>query len=33
MRRAIRAYEKAGFTRFEQRSTDWGECLLMVAKR
>jgi len=31
--RAIRAYEKAGFARFEQRSTDWGECLLMVAQK
>ena len=31
--RAIRAYEKAGFTQFEQRSTEWGECLLMLAKR
>lgn len=31
--RAIRAYEKAGFTRFEQRSTEWGECLLMLARK
>lgn len=31
--RAIRAYEKAGFARFEQRSTDWGDCLLMLAKK
>lgn len=30
--RAIRAYEKAGFTRFEQRSTAWGDCLLMLAR-
>jgi aminoglycoside 6'-N-acetyltransferase len=30
--RAIRAYEKAGFTRFETRSTEWGECLLMLAR-
>lgn len=30
--RAIRAYEKAGFTRFEQRRTDWGDCLLMLAR-
>jgi aminoglycoside 6'-N-acetyltransferase len=30
--RAIRAYEKAGFTRFEQRSTEWGACLLMLAR-
>lgn len=27
--RAIRAYEKAGFTRREERATDWGYCLLM----
>lgn len=31
--RAIRAYEKAGFTRFEQRSTEWGDCLLMLARK
>jgi aminoglycoside 6'-N-acetyltransferase len=30
--RAIRAYEKAGFARFEQRSTEWGDCLLMLAR-
>lgn len=33
--RAIRAYEKAGFTRDENgglRETPWGRCLLMVAK-
>lgn len=31
--RAIRAYEKAGFTRFEQRGTEWGDCLLMLARK
>ena len=31
--RAIRAYEKAGFVRYEPRSTEWGECLLMLARR
>lgn len=31
--RAIRAYEKAGFVRHEQRSTEWGDCLLMVARK
>ena len=31
--RAIRAYEKAGFMRYEQRSTAWGDCLLMLAKK
>lgn len=31
--RAIRAYEKAGFTRYEPRSTEWCECLLMLAKK
>lgn len=31
--RAIRAYEKAGFRRFEHRSTAWGDCLLMLARR
>ncbi len=30
--RAIRAYEKAGFARYEQRSTAWGECMLMLAR-
>lgn len=30
--RAIRAYEKAGFVRYEQRSTEWGDCLLMLAR-
>ena len=28
--RAIRAYEKAGFVRGEERDTDWGYCLLMT---
>lgn len=28
--RAIRAYEKAGFVRGEERSTAWGRCLLMT---
>jgi aminoglycoside 6'-N-acetyltransferase len=28
--RAIRAYEKAGFTRGQERDTDWGYCLLMT---
>lgn len=28
--RAIRAYEKAGFVRGEERSTEWGYCLLMT---
>lgn len=32
-RRAIRAYEKAGFVRYEQRRTEWGDCLLMVARK
>jgi aminoglycoside 6'-N-acetyltransferase len=27
--RAIRAYEKAGFVRREERATEWGYCLLM----
>jgi aminoglycoside 6'-N-acetyltransferase len=31
--RAIRAYEKAGFTRFETRNTEWGDCLLMLARK
>lgn len=31
--RAIRAYEKAGFVRFEERGTEWGECLLMLARK
>ena len=29
--RAIRAYEKAGFTRGREMATEWGEVLLMVA--
>lgn len=28
--RAIRAYEKAGFVRREERATEWGYCLLMT---
>ena len=28
--RAIRAYEKAGFVRGQERDTDWGYCLLMT---
>ena len=28
--RAIRAYEKAGFTRGQARDTDWGYCLIMT---
>lgn len=28
--RAIRAYEKAGFTRGKEVSTQWGDCLLMT---
>ena len=28
--RAIRAYEKAGFIRGDERATEWGYCLLMV---
>lgn len=28
--RAIRAYEKAGFERHEERATEWGYCLLMT---
>jgi aminoglycoside 6'-N-acetyltransferase len=28
--RAIRAYEKAGFTAGEVKNTDWGRSLLMV---
>lgn len=28
--RAIRAYEKAGFTRHQERQTQWGHCLLMM---
>lgn len=28
--RAIRAYEKAGFARREERATEWGNCLLMT---
>ncbi len=31
--RAIRAYEKAGFTAGEARDTDWGFCLLMTRYR
>lgn len=31
--RAIRAYEKAGFARYEERHTEWGDCLLMLARR
>jgi aminoglycoside 6'-N-acetyltransferase len=31
--RAIRAYEKAGFARHEQRSTPWGECVLMLTRK
>lgn len=31
--RAIRAYEKAGFSGDEVRDTDWGVCRLMVAWR
>jgi aminoglycoside 6'-N-acetyltransferase len=31
--RAIRAYEKAGFTAGEARDTDWGLCLLMTRYR
>lgn len=27
--RAIRAYEKAGFIRCEERATEWGHCVLM----
>lgn len=30
--RAIRAYEKAGFTGVEERDTPWGRCLLMLAR-
>lgn len=30
--RAIRAYEKAGFTRIGERDTPWGRCLLMEAR-
>lgn len=30
--RAIRAYEKAGFTPIGERDTPWGRCLLMMAK-
>ena len=33
MRGAIRAYEKAGFVRYEPRSTEWGDCLLMLARK
>ncbi len=31
--RAIRAYEKAGFVRGEERDSDWGRCLLMTRFR
>lgn len=31
--RAIRAYEKAGFARYEERHTEWGDCLLMLARK
>jgi aminoglycoside 6'-N-acetyltransferase len=31
--RAIRAYEKAGFARYEERHTAWGHALLMLAKK
>ena len=31
--RAIRAYEKAGFTAGEERDTNWGYCLLMTRYR
>jgi aminoglycoside 6'-N-acetyltransferase len=31
--RAIRAYEKAGFKKREERETPWGRCLLMEMRR
>jgi aminoglycoside 6'-N-acetyltransferase len=31
--RAIRAYEKAGFARYEERHTEWGHALLMLARK